>query len=359
MERKHNDREITVIIPVYNCKNYLRQAVQSVISQPYQALKVLLVDDGSTDGSAVLCDELADQDKRTTVIHQKNCGVSAARNAGLEYIFSIRENESDYVTFLDADDEWAVNWIDVQINRLLEQDYDLIGFQSCTCNHLLTRRSAAISMQEGEYRGGVHSIWIHAEHHMGAMFYRASMIKLYGIRFQNIKASEDKIFSMQCLYLANKIYLTNQLMYLYRQNVTSAVHMRARGIPYFVPIIDAYIQSDAEMAQWENDVRGSLHAGRLLAKIYIMDMIEEEWERNNGTKRIAELLAKRPDYQEILEEPTSSKTIDDRWSDMQKDRRKLIIKNRIHGFLFMFVRKLYYIRLVKTYIDRKRYPIKM
>ena len=76
MERKHNDREITVIIPVYNCKNYLRQAVQSVISQPYQALKVLLVDDGSTDGSAVLCDKLADQDKRITVIHQKNCGVS-------------------------------------------------------------------------------------------------------------------------------------------------------------------------------------------------------------------------------------------------------------------------------------------
>ena len=90
-----------------------------------------------------------------------------------------------------------------------------------------------------------------------------------------------------------------------------------------------------------------------------MDMIEEEWERNNGTKRIAELLAKRPDYQEILEEPTSNKTSDDRWSDMQKDRRKLIIKNRIHGFLFMFVRKLYYICLVKTYIDRKRYPIKM
>lgn len=359
MVRKHNDREIMVIIPVYNCKNYLRQAVESVISQPYRAIKILLVDDGSTDGSAVLCDELVDQDKRITVIHQKNGGVSAARNSGLEYIFSDQENESDYVTFLDADDEWAVNWIDVHINRILKQDYDLIGFQSCTCNDHLTRRSAAYLLQEGEYRGGVYLIWIQAESHMGAMLYRTSMIKQYGIRFQNIKASEDKIFSMQCLYLANEIYLINQLMYLYRQNATSAVHMRARGIPYFVPIIDAYIQLDAEMKRWENDVRGSFHEGRVLAKIYIMDMIEEEWEKSNGTKRIAELLAKRLDYQESLEKPTSNKTIDDRWGDMQKDRRKLIIKNRIHGFLFRIARKVYYIPLVKTYIDRKRYPIKM
>lgn len=127
---------------------------------------------------------------------------------------------------------------------------------------------------------------------MGAMLYRTSMIKQYGIRFQNIKASEDKIFSMQCLYLANEIYLINQLMYLYRQNATSAVHMRARGIPYFVPIIDAYIQLDAEMKRWENDVRGSFHEGRVLAKIYIMDMIEEEWEKAMEQKGLQNCLPK-------------------------------------------------------------------
>lgn len=351
-------RQITVILPVYNCKKYLRQAVNSVISQPYWAIKILLVDDGSTDGSAVLCDELADQDKRITVIHQKNGGVSAARNAGMEYIFSSRENESDYITFLDADDVWSVNWIDDQINRLLEQNYDLIGLQSCACNDLLTRRTESKSVQEGDHKGGVSQIWIHAEHHMGAMLYRVNLIRRYGIRFYNITASEDEIFSMQCFYLADRIYLTNRLMYLYRQNATSAVHMRKRGISYFVPIIDAYIQSDAEMAQWENDVRGGLHEGRLLAKIYIMDMIEEEWEKNNGTKRIKELLAKRPEYQKILEE-RRGKPIDDRWSDMQKYRQKYIIKNHIHGFAFKVTRGIYYIPLIKTYVDRKRYPIKV
>lgn len=98
MVRKHNDREIMVIIPVYNCKNYLRQAVESVISQPYRAIKILLVDDGSTDGSAVLCDELVDQDKRITVIHQKWWSISGQK-LGFGVHFSDQENESDYVTF--------------------------------------------------------------------------------------------------------------------------------------------------------------------------------------------------------------------------------------------------------------------
>lgn len=91
--------QIYVIIPLYNCKNYLRNAVESVILQSFQAIKIVLVDDGSTDGSSALCDELANQDKRITVLHQKNGGVARTRNAGLEYVLSIEGNENDYITF--------------------------------------------------------------------------------------------------------------------------------------------------------------------------------------------------------------------------------------------------------------------
>ena len=73
MDKSHlTERQIRVIIPVYNCKSYLQQAVESVISQPYQAISVILVDDGSTDGSSLLCDELAARDDRITVFHQKH-----------------------------------------------------------------------------------------------------------------------------------------------------------------------------------------------------------------------------------------------------------------------------------------------
>lgn len=352
-------RKIYVLIPVYNCKKYLSQAVESVLLQSYPEIRIVLVDDGSTDGSFTLCDELANKDKRIIALHQKNGGVAVARNTGLEYVLSFEENGDDYIAFLDADDTWRAEWLNDQIYKLMEEDYDLIGLQSCICDHLLTRRSEVVRMQEGEFKGGVTAIWIHAKQHMGAMLYRVNLLKKYERRFYNIKTSEDKIFSMQCLYLADKIYLINRLMYLYRQNATSAMHMRNRGIEYFVPIIDAYIESDKEMKQWKNAMRGELKEGKLLAKIYIMDMAEEEFESRNGEKNIAELFLKRLDYQEILEKPTESAQIEARWLYMKTHKREIIIKNRVHGFMFRIMHRVYCIRWIKTYIDKQRYPIKM
>lgn len=353
----HNltDMQISVIIPVYNCKNYLRQAVESVVAQPYQEIRIILVDDGSTDGSSVLCDELANQYVGVTVLHQENGGVAAARNSGMEYILSL--GEKGYFVFLDADDIWAVNCIDDHVKKLIEQNYDLIGLQSCLCNQLITRRSEPVPMQEREYKGGVLSIWIHAKQHIGAMLYRVDLIRHYRIQFYNIKYSEDKIFSMQCLYLADRIYLKNQLMYFYRQNVASAIHTRKKGIAFFSAFIDAYIKSDVDMLQWKNSVRGELNEGKLLAKIYIMDMIEEEYESWNGAKRIRDLLAQRPDYMEITERTTGSVQVDERWLYMKKHKRELVIKNRVHGFVNGIMRSTYHLPPVKKYIDKKRYSI--
>ena len=144
---KETDRQITVIIPVYNCKEFLEQAVESVISQSYKTIKIILVDDGSTDGSSLLCDELANQDKRIDVLHQKNSGVSEARNAGLRLILSDDGNENDYIAFLDADDVWKADWLTPQIKKLMGEGIDLIGLQACICDHLLTRRSKEVHMQ--------------------------------------------------------------------------------------------------------------------------------------------------------------------------------------------------------------------
>lgn len=352
------NKKIGVIIPVYNCREYLRQAVESVISQPYQRIRVILVDDGSTDGSSLLCDELTKQDERINVLHQSNKGVAEARNEGLRYIFSMSEN-IDYITFLDADDAWVFGWINDRIKELMEQKIDLIGLQSCICDHLLKRRAKEEKLNEGIYKGGNTSIWIHSNQHIGAMLYGINLIKKYGIRFYNISASEDKIFSMQCLYLADKIYLINQLMYFYRQNATSTIHVRNRGITYFEPIVNAYIQSDLDMSRWSNNVRGNLHEGRLLAKIYIMDMMEEELENIHGAKKLIELSKKKPNYWEIVEASTNNAEVDERWTYMQKHKRKCILKNLFHGVIFKVARKIYYLWPVKYLVDWKRYPIKM
>jgi len=95
--------KVSVIIPVYNVEPYLERCVKSVVGQTYQELEIILVDDGSKDGSGKLCDKLADSDSRIKVVHQKNQGLSGARNTG------IRQATGEYVVFLDSDDEWLLS----------------------------------------------------------------------------------------------------------------------------------------------------------------------------------------------------------------------------------------------------------
>lgn len=92
--------KISVIIPVYKVEQYLDECIQSVFSQSYTNLEIILVDDGSPDGCPALCDGYALQDKRVKVVHKENGGLSDARNAGLI------EATGEYVIFLDSDDFW-------------------------------------------------------------------------------------------------------------------------------------------------------------------------------------------------------------------------------------------------------------
>ena len=89
---------ISVVVPVYNIEDYLERCVNSICAQTYQKLEILLVDDGSTDGSGALCDELAKADSRIRVLHKQNGGSSSARNLG------IAEAKGAYVGFVDSDD---------------------------------------------------------------------------------------------------------------------------------------------------------------------------------------------------------------------------------------------------------------
>ena len=89
---------ISVIVPVYNVKFYLRRCVDSITSQDFTDLEIILVDDGSTDGSGELCYELAESDHRIIVIHKENRGLSSARNVALE------RTKGEYIFFVDSDD---------------------------------------------------------------------------------------------------------------------------------------------------------------------------------------------------------------------------------------------------------------
>lgn len=113
---------ISVIIPVYNVEDYLFECVQSVLNQTYENFEILLINDGSTDNSVLICDDFAKSDKRVKVFHQQNKGVSSARNLG------IRNFSGDYVYFLDSDDTITPGFFNYVVGILQKNNSDILFF---------------------------------------------------------------------------------------------------------------------------------------------------------------------------------------------------------------------------------------
>lgn len=118
--------ELSIIIPVYNVRSYIDRCLQSILNQSYSDFELVIVDDGSTDGSAALIDEYASQDKRILVVHQQNSGVSAARNAALKLF------KGDYLTFVDPDDFIAPETYRYNMDILHKNpDIDILQYPYC------------------------------------------------------------------------------------------------------------------------------------------------------------------------------------------------------------------------------------
>ena len=111
---------ISVIVPCYNVEKYLKKCVESIVDQSYQNLEIILVDDGATDGTPALCDELAKTDKRIKVLHKANGGLSDARNAG----FTIAKGK--YISFFDSDDWVEPDIIKTAYDKITADNSDLV-----------------------------------------------------------------------------------------------------------------------------------------------------------------------------------------------------------------------------------------
>ena len=117
---------ITVIIPVYNVEKYIRQCIDSVLRQTYTELEVILVDDGSTDCSGIICDEYACKDARIKVMHKENGGLSSARNVALDIA------TGEYIAFVDSDDYLALDTFEKCYAKLTQTDADVCMFSHYT-----------------------------------------------------------------------------------------------------------------------------------------------------------------------------------------------------------------------------------
>lgn len=133
---------ISIIVPVYNTEKYLKKCVMSIINQTYKNLEIILIDDGSTDSSPVICDSLAEKDNRITVIHQANGGLSSARNTGLDNI------HGDYIMFVDSDDYTDQNMIEFLLNQIGNADISMCGYTNFNENGNLSKQDT-VTLSDG------------------------------------------------------------------------------------------------------------------------------------------------------------------------------------------------------------------
>ena len=223
---------VSVIVPVYNIANYLAECLDSLINQTYKKLEIILVDDGSTDGSGQIVDDYSKKDSRIKVIHQKNSGLSAARNAGLEVV------TGEYVAFLDGDDWVESNWIATQLETIEHQGADisvcaceLVYQNTRICNNSVPAYSVISDYEDKKKLALGLDEWAGSTYAHGAVW-KLLIKKECLIDSATAKPlpfivdrsyCEDVLFSLQVYKNANRIAFNSNSFYQYRMRASSLV----------------------------------------------------------------------------------------------------------------------------------------
>lgn len=206
---------LSVIVPVYNVEAYLDRCVQSIVSQSYRNLELILIDDGSTDGSSALCDEWARKDSRVVVIHKANGGVSSARNAGLKVAKGI------YLTFVDPDDYVAPNTYAVNMaHLLLHREVDILQYPYCEVSPdgeiIRDHRHEEVLLEGAEQ---IFSNWWSGSPLEYSICNKIFKLHLWnGIMFRVGHVSEDTILVAKFVKIAQSVFISSQGLYYYQRD---------------------------------------------------------------------------------------------------------------------------------------------
>ena len=236
---KMDDRGlISVIVPVYNVRAYLEEALDSILLQSYRNLEIIIIDDGSIDGSGEICDDYAAKDDRVIVVHQENQGLSGARNVGLERM------TGDLVAFLDPDDAYRKTYVEEMLSAMVHEGADLVISQYTVhyTDEKLTyqgNENPVPSLAQGSYdRVGALRALVENKINPGVWnkLYRRELWQ--EIRFPAGHVYEDVDVTYRILNLCRTIYALNRPLYLYRKrpgsisNTPTASNLRDRNLAF-------------------------------------------------------------------------------------------------------------------------------
>lgn len=213
------NKKISVIVPVYNAEKYLRRALDSICNQTYKNLEIILVDDGSTDGSGSICDEYKEKDERIVLVHQKNSGVSVTRNKALSLC------TGEIIAFVDADDYIVPCFFEKMLQ--LKKEYNA---EMAICNF---KRFSSDEIPDVDENKGDIQVWNREEalkNVYGSKGYLVSGTlwnKLYDAKlfedlyFPEGLKNEDEFLLPKLIDRATNVVFTSDIMYYYYENKNS------------------------------------------------------------------------------------------------------------------------------------------
>lgn len=237
--------KISIIIPVYNAKAYLEECVKSVLNQIFTDFELILVDDGSDDGSNLICDQYAVNDSRVKSFHKKNGGVSSARNLGLD------NAKGEWITFIDSDDYVDPYYLEHLVvhadgrNDLIVAYSKLISSSSTIVDPPVY---PDIQINQSNFQSLFAKYDLDVYTTCWSKLYKKSFLNEFAIRFpEKLVLGEDHVFLYTCILKTYNIYITHYSDYYYRDTPNSlSKNFRSHeveyvGYKYFNAIINEMI----------------------------------------------------------------------------------------------------------------------
>lgn len=248
---------ISVIIPLFNNEKYISRCLESIINQTYKKLEIIIVDDGSTDNSSVICSEYEKKDDRIKVIHKENGGVSSARNMGLEIA------KGDFISFVDSDDWLEIDMYESMLTKLKEEQVDIVrcGFSIDTLEESIGQEFVFSENKKIELktdRCQVLELYANVKTHADICFLLIKKEFLDKILPFNTRIilGEDLIFAIELMCVIDSIYYYNRNLYHYYANVNSATRSISNVDNKLKSLINLYPEIVAILEKYNvNDVK--------------------------------------------------------------------------------------------------------
>ena len=236
--------KISIVVPVYNAEKYLRQCLDSILKQSFKDFELLLVDDGSKDRSGKICDEYAEKDKRVSVWHQENQGVSVARNVGLEHA------QGEWIYFPDSDDIVVENALEIMMKMCVEDiDYVMCGYEvydeNGNCSYAIPERQERVISREDALMEMFAPTDYRYQGYLWNKLFRASIIRDNNLRFEKgIKFNEDRLYNVEylCCVKGTVAYTTVPVYHYVERSSSAMASLNQRFNPAFITDLEAFVK---------------------------------------------------------------------------------------------------------------------